>query len=399
MDAATLTTQQKQQVEQLTLEVYRSAEKAGKRGKQLLTRQEMYALLAALPEETMREYELRVTEFSVRWDESVLRGEDFRALLSAAREEAVAPETEKVAFAAFCVAVNHERRMKNSTEEARLLEAWKDIFGGHVFYRHLQVLSRTDQLENFREIAWDEARLRELLQLCSENAAALGNNNVGGKHAFASTVALACENMPETMAEIQKNDRINWLNRALDAVTDALEKADYAKFYCTRARLLALDGKYDEALMSINEAIDKEDSGRPDYAIRVGRYLTYSQQFRAKKEIKAMESAMQASLEQYKDALEEQEKQTLVKNMEFLGLFSGIVSFTIGSLTISGAIAEQSIKNAAGLIVVLMGALMAVFASFGIILHGMHNKKASRNLGVLALGFICVLGGLAFCLC
>ena len=103
-------------------------------------------------------------------------------------------------------------------------------------------------------------------------------------------------------------------------------------------------------------------------------------------------------MQAYERKLEEQEKQTIVKNMEFLGLFSGIVSFTIGSLTIGSAVANQSILHAAGLIVVLMGALMGVFAAFGIILHGVVGKKAGRNFFVLLLGLAIVVGGILLCL-
>ena len=98
-------------------------------------------------------------------------------------------------------------------------------------------------------------------------------------------------------------------------------------------------------------------------------------------------------------AMEEQEKQSMVKNMEFLGLFSGIVSFTIGSLTITGAIADQSIQSAAGLIVVLMGALIGVFAAFGIVLHGIVKKKeAGRNIFVFILGILIIFLGIWLCL-
>ena len=119
---------------------------------------------------------------------------------------------------------------------------------------------------------------------------------------------------------------------------------------------------------------------------------------------------MAGQMQEVKLAMDAQEKESMTKNMEFLGLFSGIVSFTIGSLSITGAIAEQSIKHAAGLIVVLMGALMCVFAAFGMILHGFHavrknqntqryeRKFIHRHLIVFALGILVVMGGILFCL-
>jgi len=387
----------RQEVQDLALNVYRQNQAAEKKGKRVLTRDEIIALLSALPEESERKFEIDVVSFSVEWDESVIQNE-LKQLLTSARSGPTNEAEEKLAFTAFCVLVNYERRMKNFSAESRWLQDWKDVFGDHIFYRHMLLLSQMGRLENFKETEWDEHSIRTLLQLASENSQNL-HGNVGGLHALAEAVALAYENVPTMMAHIQETDRINWLNRAQVAAEDVLRAfPNYAKYYCTYARVLAATGDYDAALSKLNEAIDREDSQRPDYAIRMGRYLTFSQQFRARKELVSMESAMQGHLEQYKSALEDQEKQTLIKNMEFLGLFSGIVSFTIGSLTISGAIAEQSIKNAAGLIVVLMGALMGVFAAFGIILHGVTGKKALRNVFVLLLGLAAVIGGIVFCL-
>ena len=394
METANLT---RQEVQALALDVYRQNQAAEKKGKQLLTRDEIIALFSALPEESERKFEVDVVGFSVDWDESIIQNELTQFLAPVKAGTANAAE-EQLAFSAFCVLVNYERRMKNFSAEERWLQDWQDCFGGHIFYNHMLLLSQMGQLENFRETQWNEFSIRDLLQLARKNSAALCHN-VGGLHAFAETVALAYENTPALMTRIQETDHINWLNSALAAIEETLRvDPDYAKFYCTYARLLAAGGDYDAALNKLSIAIDKENSQRPDYAIRVGRYLTFSQQFRARKELVSMETTMQTHLEQYKSALDDQEKQTLVKNMEFLGLFSGIVSFTIGSLTISGAIAEQSIKSAAGLIVVLMGALMGVFAAFGIILHGASGKKALRNILVLLMGFAAVIGGIAFCL-
>ena len=95
--------------------------------------------------------------------------------------------------------------------------------------------------------------------------------------------------------------------------------------------------------------------------------------------------------------LEEDTRSSLTKNMEFLGLFAGIVSFTIGGVSIAGAMADRSLVGAAGLIVVLMGALLGVFAGFGIILHGYRGEKSRRNLLVFALGAVITAAGVFLC--
>ncbi len=392
-------TMTKQELQALIREVYHKERAAENKGKKLLSTKEMYDLLKQLPAESSRTFEKTVTGYGVAWDDSVIKNEIYELIDVVKTQPEVSEEADKVAFAAFSVAVNYERRMKNSTAEEKLLRDYEPYFAkNHIFYNHMLLLSKMEKMENFRESEWDEASVRELMQIASDNADNM-TDNVGGKHAFAETVALAFENVPQIMDSIQKTDKISWINRGRNAAEKAIQATpDYGKFYCTHGRLMAVTGDYDTALSLLNEAIDKEDNQRSDYAIRIGRYLTFIQQIRARKQMAAMEQDANNNLEQYRAALEEQEKETIVKNMEFLGLFSGIVSFTIGSLTISGAIAEQSIKHAAGLIVVLMGALMAVFATFGIILHGICSKKAMRNVVVLLLGAAVVVGGIVFCL-
>jgi len=203
----------------------------------------------------------------------------------------------------------------------------------------------------------------------------------------------------------------HWLDQAKTSAIKAIaQDENYAKYYCTYGRIQALCGEFAEAMKNVNEAIALEKSSRTDYSIRIGQYSGYYQQFRSQQRLRLQEEAMDLQMREMKLAMEASEKETMAKNMEFLGLFSGIVSFTIGSLTISGAIAEQSIQKAAGLIVVLMGALMCVFAAFGMILHGFHavrrNEKSQwlersfiyRHLIVFVLGVLIVAGGIVFCI-
>ena len=418
-----------QQIEQVANLVHERV-KADKKGTEILSRQQMYDKLAALPAETERSYETTLVGYSVDWDESALKSE-LPGLIDLIYEAPDAKsEQAKVAFAAFCVAVNHQRRMKNLSAERELLDTYEPVFGKHIFFYHMELLNRMANVDRIKRVE----ELESLLLLARKNAANL-TGNVGGHHAYTETVVLAYEKKPELARALDKkgvvvdeNDvAINWLEEATVSIKVATTITDYPKFHCTYGRLLALKGEFDEAMAEINMAIDKENNERADYAIRIGQYLNYYQQAVASKQMADMEAAFEEKMQtynaglqayedqvqnkmlqyetqaaetmaEYKHALEDQEKQTIVKNMEFLGLFSGIVSFTIGSLTISGAIAEQSIKHAAGLIIVLMGALMGVFAAFGVILHGIEKKTALRNVVVLVMGLVTILGGLLFCL-
>ena len=255
-----------------------------------------------------------------------------------------------------------------------------------------------------------DAFLKELMKDAKTNSINL-SENYGGHHAYAETVALVFENGSAQLREALTEAPEHWLEDAKTSVIKAIARDEgYAKFYCTYGRIHALCGDFEEAIKNINRAIALEKNTRSDYSIRIGQYSSYYQQFRSQQKLKLQEAQMAEQMQEMKLAMEAQEKETMAKNMEFLGLFSGIVSFTIGSLTITGAIAEQSIKHAAGLIVVLLGALMCVFAAFGMILHGFHvvkkNKKTQRfersfifrHLIVFGLGILVVVGGIVFCM-
>ena len=249
-----------------------------------------------------------------------------------------------------------------------------------------------------------------LLQDAKTNSINL-SENYGGHHAYAETVALVYENAEPALRQQLDEAPEHWLEDAKTSAIKAIARDEgYAKFYCTYGRILALCGELEEAVKNVDKAIALENNTRTDYSIRIGQYSGYLQQFRAQQKRKLQEKTMVTQMQEMKRAMEAQEKETMAKNMEFLGLFSGIVSFTIGSLTITGAIAEQSIKHAAGLIVVLMGALLCVFAAFGMILHGFHKVKKNtktqhfersfiyRHLIVFVLGLLVVAGGILFCL-
>lgn len=395
-----------------------------------------------LPGEECREYEIAIAGFARDWADFIIKKEQeddpeppILQLLSNHKlnPAPVGSDEEKCAFAAFSVAVNYERLQKNPHLERQFLDDYREYFGKcneqnireHIYFLHLDVLCRMDEAKTNHK----DDFLKKLIEDAKINSDNLVKN-YGGKHAFAETVALVFENASdELLAELKASSKDDWIKIAKKDAQDAIDmdieeqkiqahkkgiyggKYDaYAKFYCTRARLEALCGELDAAIKSVNEAIKLEKNTRTDYSIRIGQYAGYEQQFRAQQKLQVQERAMADQMHEMNLLMEQQEKESMAKNMEFLGLFSGIVSFTIGSLSITGAIAEQSIKHAAGLIVVLMGALMCVFAAFGIILHGFHmvkrDKKTQkfersfiyRHLIVFALGTLVVAGGILFCL-
>ena len=378
---------------------------ASKKNKYIPTVQQIKDLLLALPAQTVRKFETDVVNYALKWDDTVIKNElpNFIELIGG---ENPSKEDRKLAFHAFCVAESYARRNENLSELKEIMQQYQAYFSNEPFLIHLDVCSTIKELEAFRKTAWTTERLERVIKTARinmENLKGAANKpeegNIGGAHAFAETVLLAFENASGLLDKLTGTTKEDLLKEALDVMVEThIQDSKYAKFYCTHGRLFAVAGRYEEALDYLNKAIDKEDSSKADYPIRIGRYLAFAQQIRAQQQNCENRLAADEQLKTVTQAFEDQTKESTTKSMEFLGLFSGIVSFTIGSLTIGSAVAEQSIKHAAGLIIVLMGALMGVFAAFGIILHGAWGKKAIRNLIVLLLGLGIVLGGIWLCL-
>ena len=421
-------------------------------GKEVLDLDQIRQKLSSLiRDESDRELEVAISGFADKWAPSIISGETaILPQLFPKKDEQLqygTPE-EWIAFTAFAVAVNYERLQKNPVQEGELLRKYEKYFGKkrpgsqtdyeHPYFFHLDVLHRMDLAVSKSS---DQEFLETLLRDAEQNSKNM-NNNRGGDHAFAETVALVFENTTPELRKYFESASDNWLEKAGKAASDAL-KIDYAKFYCTRGRVHALRGELKEAIADVNTAIAKEKNTRKDYSIRIGQYTSYYQQFRAQQnlaeqqlnfeqtvaevtqqlqaredeiaqQVQVQEVGLTQRMKELEDEfvkrMESQEKETMAKNMEFLGLFSGIVSFTIGSLTLASNFTSEDALKIAGLIVILMGALMCVFSAFGVILHGVFGTIKDRKTGEVKHGFIwrhvvvflagllVVIGGLALCL-
>ena len=399
-------------------------------GKDILTLDAVKKALNALPrDETDRDLEKKIAKFADIWAPSVIKGDDapITQLLPGDSDHLeYGSEEEWLAFTAFAVQVNYERLQKNPIQEDDLLKTYKKHFGRkrtddpekyeHPYFFHLDVLSRMDHVVSQNN---NRVFLEKLLRDARQNAQNLVNNK-GGHHAFAETTALVFENAVPALRKYFEESDENWLTAANESAIIALE-IEYAKFYCTCGRVHALRGELDAAIYNVNKALALEDNTRKDYSLRISHYTSYYQQFRAQQMMLAQEASavqkmseitahMKEQEEDITKRMELQEKETMAKNMEFLGLFSGIVSFTIGSLTLASNFKSEDAMKIAGLIVVLLGALICVFSAFGVILHGffgtMRDRKTGkpkqgfifRHIAVFILGALIVIGGIVFCI-
>lgn len=362
-----------------------------------MERNELKKRFLSLPPETERAYEVQLVNIAMS-DHTSEFAQLLREMLDDKGEE------DPVRFAAFCALCEIRRRQKDYSHELRLLQEGEEQFADHPFYSHIKLLYYVD---NFKYEDHEE-----ILTLARRNTDRLPLN-AGVWHAFADLTATAFETADFSGVE---PPAAHWLSDALMAVDWALRlDPSYAKFHCTKGRLLALQGDFDQASALIREAVDLEDSHKSDYAIRINGYLNHLQQVQSKTQNRHMENKLsqymeqqmeqyaqqigvqQAELRQQTDRVMEELQDSMSKNLEFIGLFAGIISFTIGSISIAGSLAESSFAAAAGLIIVLMGALLCVFAGFGVVLHGFEKRKWIRNALVFLLGLGAAGIGLLIC--
>jgi len=109
----------------------------------------------------------------------------------------------------------------------------------------------------------------ELLELAREDARQ-HRDNAGYLHLFAHLFVYTCE---KSRGEMREQVRREYYDDVERAVEDAIRlDPAYAKFYCTKARVVAQRGRYAEAYSLINKAVATESSARKDYALRLLDY-------------------------------------------------------------------------------------------------------------------------------
>lgn len=162
----------------------------------------------------------------------------------------------------FCLATIH-RHNRDFTELWKLISEaeQKSELCNHVSFSHIKIMYETHS-----ESLYD---YDTLLNAAHQSACNLFDNS-GYHHTFANAFATICEKcLPGDLETIVDT----WYDSALYCVNKAIElEPDYAKYYCTKARILSFKHHYEEASELILKAIDKENSKKSDYALLIGNY-------------------------------------------------------------------------------------------------------------------------------
>ncbi len=217
-------------------------------------------------DEYTREYEVKITKFvNSHCTESDIAA--FRRMMN------LPSEYSYIAF--FCLATIY-RHNKDYSKLYEIIQIGKkrEDFCNRESFKHIIIMYETHS-----ESLYD---YDELLKSAHESACMLTGNS-GYQHTFANVFATICENC---LSEDLESIVSEWYDAALFCVNRAIQlEPDYAKYYSTKARIVILKNKFEEANRLIMKAIDSEDSrNKEHYSIRISDYQFYRAMFAIKKQ-------------------------------------------------------------------------------------------------------------------
>lgn len=168
-------------------------------------------------------------------------------------------------YAAFYVLFSYFRRLQDVNRLIELIEKWGEEFSEiNVFYFYVMVEYCLLKFQLANDISEERMYLLKMLgysELAKNNA----NDNNGMVHSYCLSVAMCLEN------GIEIDDGKKRI--ALDEINKIIKKApDYAIYYSTKARLLAQDDNYEEALLNNRKAQALETPKHDDWQKRMATY-------------------------------------------------------------------------------------------------------------------------------
>ena len=316
--------------------------------------------------------------------------EDIHAYREAINEKKLNYKTQ---FYSYCVVFTYERRRKNSRECHALYEQYKEKFSKEILFSHMYaIILKEDQLASSLEKA--HAILSGIIAQSRENA--------GIMHNYCELQILRCEK--KLLGSATSEPFISALIEAGDLLDDCIEKEpDYAKFYATKSRLLMLENRIEGAERLLKKAITLENPERNDYPIRINDYsmhlqrittLRYMHEFEEKRTIfannleyrlteneKEAERRLDAALSRKIEEMQGHIDDTKNSNIEFLGFFAAIITFTLGSFQLVGG---KSFLESAQLIFILVSGLIIAFSGLTLLVH--RRPQIHKSLFLFLLG-------------
>lgn len=209
-------------------------------------------------------------------------------------------------------------------------------------------------------------------------------NNSGVYQTYADIFAIALE-YGRKFTEDENQFALDLIDKAI------LLKPEYAKYYSTKGRIKFYLGSYEESFQYIEKAIELEDKTKSDSIFRVSQYYYYLLDLKAKlidlkaekntckinQTLESYQKNMEITLDGYKNNIENIKS----KYLEFLAFFAAILAFIISSIQVAQKAVD--FKEAAALIMVLVGGLNIAFSLFRLLMGHNNNRKAYITTGIV----------------
>lgn len=245
------------------------------------------SIFSTLPSPREREYEKTISKYAENADNP-----ECIAVLN--RMANGASQYDFEAF--FCLSIIY-RRKKDFILLKRLLDEHPQ-FRKHLCYNHIYIAYLVHS-ESFFD--YDE-----LLLMAYRDALAFPDHS-GFQQAFCNAFVTIAEQCDESGREAIINE---WYDSALACINASIDlDSKYAKYYCTKGRILAQRGRFAEAIELINMAISLEKSSRPDYALVLQTY----ENFKTRIMIRSMSERYVAKIDELQARIDELERKTGIK--------------------------------------------------------------------------------------
>lgn len=316
------------------------------------------------------------------------------------------PVTELVLFYACFEWTN--RQVKDKGER---LSRWDTLFaavGDDLDRFSLYRYARSRHLLAQDKLPQAQEQAREAVLIARNHGGFLNNyGEILLSQVESQRLAGGYEEGPNPVAD---EDLVSLVER-IEAFSALKGKKVYPSYLVTEGRLLACAGKYEEAARCFDGARELIDAMRnegdrrfareEDYIGEVATVINAQSTAAALKSSAAVweslreaQSLMEARAEELSrktDEIEQKLADEHVHMLEFLGFFSGIISFIIASIQVGS---EMDFPARAALIVIMLGSLLVGFGALGWLIDGMRVTQPTKRANpLIAVGAaVLVLG-------
>ena len=277
-----------------------------------------------------------------------------------------------VRYAAFYALHIFCRRNRRYEHLASLLEKWNSSFSGYASFKHLTITAKMFTGQGMDVLDSAEQYYKKFPA------------HLGMSQCLAEVIVKAYEDAKsddERASLLQK-----WMPKADREIDRVLRLQPYnATFCCTRGRIYKAQKKFDLAKEAIEKAIAYEKPDRGDYYSKTEIFhyhlmLTLFEEYEYKTKISF------SNLSEENKEISKELKASLGKNIEYMALFTAVVSFVIGALNITKQMVFIDIFC---LIIALMGSVVCVFSTIGIILNGWRKLESYMVflVGIVLIAF------------